>query len=1092
MAKRTDIRKILIIGAGPIVIGQACEFDYSGSQACRALQAEGYEVILINSNPATIMTDPDLATQTYIEPITVEAVSAIIKKERPHAILPTMGGQTALNIARELYENGVLQQYDVALIGADFNAIQTAEDRDAFKGVVEAVGLESLQSQTVSSLEEAKAVAATMGFPLILRPAFTLGGSGGSIVYKLEEFEEAVRHGLSQSPISQVLLEESALGWKEYEFEVMRDKKDNVVIVCSVENIDPMGIHTGDSITVAPAQTLSDREYHQLRNASIDIIRKVGVDAGGCNIQFAVHPKTGRFVVIEMNPRVSRSSALVSKATGVPIAKISAKLAVGMTLDEIQNDITQTTPACFEPAIDYVVTKIPRFSFEKFAGTSALLSPQMKSVGEVMAIGLTFQESFQKALRGLEVGLTGFYFPPVNLSDEVLVDRLGELSANRLQYVYWALKRGLSLDMIEAKTNLDPWFLSNFQELIDLEKELSRYTSVLAIPPELLKTAKAKGFGDEQIAKILSDEASNRIIATKAVTAYRKPLGIGPSYKAVDTCAGEFEAHTPYFYGSYAGLENEVPVPISEDRPKVVIIGGGPNRIGQGIEFDYCCVQAAFALEKLGYAAVMVNSNPETVSTDYDISDRLYFEPLTPEDVLNVLHQEQPLGVITQLGGQTPLKLAQSLKNTPYTVLGTSIDSLDAAEDRERFATLLEDLELLAPRSGIARTIVEALAVADDIGYPLIARPSYVLGGQAMRVFYNRASFQEYLHTVVQVEPDRPVLIDRFLEAAHEVDVDALSDGNDILIGGILEHVEHAGVHSGDSVCVFPAQNLSAKILADIEATTRKLASALNVKGLLNIQFAIKDDQLYVLEVNPRASRTVPFICKATNRNLVELAVRIMLGETLADIQPEPIAAPLDICVKAPVFPFIKFRGTDPKLGPEMRSTGEVMGIDHTFGMAFAKAQMGAGVRIPRQGTIFISLNNTDKLQALPMIQAFNQLGFTFMATTGTAQHLKAQGITAATVSKKHEGSNHIEDAIAAGVVQLVINTPAGESALSDDSYIRKAAIAHQVPLISTVPGAMAFAEAIKALTQQELTVTSLQNRATTMKAHSSVTQVMI
>ncbi len=1059
--KRTDLQRILIIGAGPIIIGQACEFDYSGSQACRALMAEGYEVILVNSNPATIMTDPNLATRTYIEPITPEIVARIIEKERPDAILPTMGGQTGLNIAYALHKNGTLNRYNVELIGANFQAIHTAEDREAFKEIVDQVGLESLRSETVSSYEQAKKVAETMGFPLIIRPAFTLGGSGGSIVDSSEEFKEAVEHGLFLSPINQVLLEESALGWKEYEFEVMRDGLDNVVIVCSVENVDPMGIHTGDSITVAPAQTLSDKEYHLLRNASIDIIRKVGVDAGGCNIQFAVHPKTGRFVVIEMNPRVSRSSALVSKATGVPIAKISAKLAVGMTLDEIMNDITRTTPACFEPAIDYVVTKIPRFSFEKFPGSKPMLSPQMKSVGEVMAIGLTFQESFQKALRGLEIGLTGFHFlRDESLDREALLAELARPSVNRLKWVYQALYDGLTMAEIAEATGLDPWFIENFREIIETEKALEKY-SCDQIPEELFKQAKAQGFGDAQIAKICGTDYDS-------IAAYRRKLGRNPVYKAVDTCAGEFEAHTPYFYSSYDGAENEIP-PSDGQKKKVAIIGGGPNRIGQGIEFDYCCVHAAFALQELGYEAIMINSNPETVSTDYDISDRLYFEPLTPEDVLNILREEKPHGIITQLGGQTPLKLSQSLRHEPIVnILGTSAEAIDVAEDRDKFSQVIEKLQLLAPESGIARTEAEVLEVAAKIGFPLLARPSYVLGGQAMRIFYSVESLKTYIREVVQVEPDHPVLIDRFLEEAKEVDVDAVSDGENVYIGAILEHVEHAGVHSGDSSCVYPSQEISEALLEEIRESTRKLALALHVKGLLNIQFAIKDGKLYVLEVNPRASRTVPFVCKATGVPLVKMATRIMLGEKLADVMPADIPQTQHVCVKAPVFPFVKFKGTDPKLGPEMRSTGEVMGIDDTFPMAFAKAQLGAGVKLPLTGTVFVSVNDYDKPRIVEIIKLYAGQGFNFVATGGTAKLLQDNGIAVEAINKKHQGGVHAESLILEDKIHLIINTPIGEAGLIDDSYIRKAAYEHDIPIATTLACAQAYALAIKSLKSDE------------------------
>lgn len=1072
MPKRTDIKKILIVGAGPIVIGQACEFDYSGSQACRALLDEGYEVILVNSNPATIMTDPQLATHTYIEPITPEIVTEIIKTDRPDAILPTMGGQTALNIAHTLHQQGVLKQYNVELIGANFQAIHTAEDRDEFKQVVESCGLESLHSEIATSMYEANAIASELGFPIIIRPAFTLGGSGGAIVYKAEDFETAIQHGLNLSPINQVLLEESALGWKEYEYEVMRDKNDNVVIVSSVENVDPMGIHTGDSITVAPAMTLSDKEYHALRDASIDIIRKVGVDAGGCNIQFAVHPQSGRIVVIEMNPRVSRSSALVSKATGVPIAKISAKLAIGMTLDEIQNDITEVTPACFEPSLDYVVTKIPRFAFEKFPGADATLSPQMKSVGEVMAIGMTFQESFQKALRGLEVGLTGFYFEkltPEQLSDEQLSAELKKQSNERMHWVYQALHRGFPLDRITDLTGLDPWFVHQLSGIVRTELQLKEE----GLTPYWLHRAKAKGFSNEQLSAITGQSLD--VITDQLKNC--KDTNVSAAYKSVDTCAAEFEAKTPYFYSTYDAQENEADFYESPagSKGKVVIIGGGPNRIGQGIEFDYCCVHAAMSLRKLGYEAIMVNSNPETVSTDYDISDRLYFDPLTPEDVSNILAQEKPLGVITQLGGQTPLKLSQALKSdasVPF--IGTSPESIDQAEDRDRFNEILKQTGLMAPENGMASTEAEALAVAERIGYPVMVRPSYVLGGRAMRIVYSTQSLSRYIQEAVDLAPDKPVLIDRFLDQAIEVDVDAVSDSETTFVGAILEHIEHAGVHSGDSVCVYPAQTIAPDMLSQIEAATHKLACALQVKGLLNIQFAIQDNQLYVLEVNPRASRTVPFVCKASGLNLVHIAVQVMLGKSLRDINI-PKTETRSVAVKAPVFPFIKFQGADPVLGPEMRSTGEVMGLDSTFPMAYAKALMGAGVKLPKAGKVFLSVNNLDKPEAIDVARGLTDLGFEVIATPGTAAYLREQGLTISETNKKHQGGQNIETLIEQGEIALVINTPMGEAALVDDSYIRKAAVAKQVPMVTTMPGAKAFVQAIHSLSHETLKVTSLQ-----------------
>ena len=1027
-------------------------------------------MILISSNPATIMTDPELATRTYIEPVTPEAVTSVIIKEQPDAILPTMGGQTALNVAFQLHQQGVLSKHNVELIGANFEAIRISEDREAFKKMLQSENLEILRSQTVSNYEDALKIAEELGFPLIIRPSFTLGGSGGSVVYTESEFQALVAHGLSLSPIGEILIEESALGWKEYEFEVMRDTRNNVVIVCSVENLDPMGVHTGDSITVAPAQTLSDKEYHVLRDASIRIIRAVGVDAGGCNIQFAIHPDTGRVIVIEMNPRVSRSSALVSKATGVPIAKISARLAVGYTLDEIPNDITQTTPASFEPAIDYVVTKIPRFSFEKFPGSISELSPQMKSVGEVMAIGATFQESFQKALRGLEVGLSGFYFPALNIQGQApsrgqILEKLLRPSSDRIQWLYYAFRANISTLELNRLTGIDLWFLENLAELSRIEDQLRQDKN---IAPVLLQHAKKRGFSDAQIALLTAQPA-------EAVRELRLNNKILPVYKAVDTCAGEFEAETPYFYSTYDGMENEAPVSSTPNK-KVMILGGGPNRIGQGIEFDYCCVHAAQTLQALGYEAIMVNSNPETVSTDYDISDRLYFEPMTPEDVLNVIEQEKPAGIIAQLGGQTPLKLSQSLRGQNIPILGTSTDSIDLAEDRDKLGKVLTQLGLKAPESGIERSEAEAPAVAHRIGFPLIARPSYVLGGQSMQIFYSEKNLKAYLANVVKVQPDYPVLIERFLESAKEVDVDAVCDGQSVYIGAVLEHIEHAGVHSGDSSCVWPVQTISKSLYQEITEATRALALALSVKGLLNIQFAICDEALYVLEVNPRASRTVPFVSKATGVPLVRMAIEVLLGKPLSQLLPvEPL--PAHVAVKVPVFPFIKFKETDPTLGPEMRSTGEVMGIDQTFSMAFAKALIAAGHTLPSTGNVFISVNNADKPKALEVAKLYERLGFRIVATAGTAAYFQQHGLHAMLIPKKHEGqAQHAEALIAEGFIQLVVNTPAGESALADDSYIRKAAILYNVPMAATVSGAMAMAEAIEALgNTAALTVTSLQ-----------------
>lgn len=1082
MPQRTDLKKILIIGAGPIIIGQACEFDYSGSQACRALKQAGYDVVLVNSNPATIMTDPDMADQTYVEPITPEMVAAIIKKERPCALLPTMGGQTALNTAYALYNDGTLEKYGVELIGANFKAIHTAEDREAFKQLVEGIGLEVLTSHTVHSVEEAMTKGQELGFPLIIRTGFTLGGSGGAVVYDESGLRKAAEKGIQESPVQQLLLEESALGWKEYEFELMRDSRDNVVIVCSVENVDPMGVHTGDSITVAPAQTLSDKEYHTLRNASIDIIRAVGVDAGGCNIQFAVHPQTGRVVVIEMNPRVSRSSALVSKATGIPIAKISAKLAVGLTLDEITNDITQTTPASFEPALDYVVTKIPRFSFEKFPGSLTDLSPQMKSVGEVMAIGRTFQESLQKALRSLEIGLDGFTFKPqaddpVSGDSEALKTLLKRPEERRIRWIYHALHQQMPVAELARVTGWDPWFLENLREIVNTEQAIRAFhqdNPESPLPEVLLNQAARQGFSASQIQSFLPSVSS-------ALAQQLDRLRTQAVFNAVDTCAGEFEAFTPYYYSTTHSTENEAK-PGALDKQKVVIIGGGPNRIGQGIEFDYCCVHSAMALQGLGYEAIMVNSNPETVSTDYDISDRLYFEPLTADTVLNILNQEKPLGIIAQLGGQTPLKLAKPLEDAGYSLLGTSVDSIDLAEDRQRFGDLLARLNLRAPESGTARSVEEVLAISRRIGYPLIARPSYILGGRAMQIFYSEARLIQYLNDVVHVEPDYPVLVERFLEDAMEVDVDAVSDGQDTLVAAVLQHIEQAGVHSGDSACVWPAQTISPEMLEEIEQTTHRLAVALNIRGLLNIQFALKEGKLYVLEVNPRASRTVPFVCKATGIPLVQMATRLMLGESLTSVKPlmpasqsQHVAMPKHVAVKIPVFPFNKFKGSDPKLGPEMKSTGEVMGIDASFAIAFAKAHIAANNKLPLSGSVFISVNDADKAKTLPVAEHLHRLGFTLTATAGTATFFQQAGLPVQALRKKHEGSPNVEELIKQGAISLVINTPVGEEARLDDSYIRKAALEFQVPLVTTIGGAKALAEGIESRQKGQFSVRSLQ-----------------
>ncbi|MEB3119364.1 MAG: carbamoyl-phosphate synthase large subunit [Limnothrix sp.] len=1095
MPRRDDIRKILLLGSGPIVIGQACEFDYSGTQACKALRAEGYEVVLVNSNPATIMTDPEMADRTYIEPLTPEVVEKIIIKERPDALLPTMGGQTALNIAVALAKSGVLARYGVELIGAKLAAIEMAEDRKLFKEAMERIGVGVCPSGLANSLEEARDVARQIGsYPLIIRPAFTMGGSGGGIAYNQEEFEEIAQSGLDASPVSQILIEQSLLGWKEYELEVMRDLADNVVIICSIENFDPMGVHTGDSITVAPAQTLTDKEYQRLRDASIKIIREIGVETGGSNIQFSVNPETGDVIVIEMNPRVSRSSALASKATGFPIAKFAAKLAVGYTLDEISNDITQKTPASFEPTIDYVVTKIPRFAFEKFPGTPAVLTTQMKSVGEAMAIGRTFQESFQKALRSLETGRAGWGCDRDEKipSLEQVRSSLRTPSPERVFTLRYAMQLGMSVEDIYELTGVDPWFLDKLQEILETEKLLKR-TPLKDMSAAILLAAKQQGFSDRQIAyatKTSEDE----------VRAYRKGLGIVPVYKTVDTCAAEFEAYTPYYYSAYetsslvlTGDEAETVAAETEtlpsDRQKVMILGGGPNRIGQGIEFDYCCCHASFALQADGYETIMVNSNPETVSTDYDTSDRLYFEPLTKEDVLNIIEAERPKGVIVQFGGQTPLKLSvplltalQSNPDLPTEIWGTSPDSIDMAEDRERFEHVLRELNIMQPPNGIARSYGEALDIARRIGYPVVVRPSYVLGGRAMEIVYSDADLERYMTVAVQVEPDHPILIDKYLENAIEVDVDAIADhGGNVTIGGIMEHIEQAGIHSGDSACAIPSFSLPTSALDTIRGWTIDLAKSLKVVGLMNIQFAVVtgdngQPQVYILEANPRASRTVPFVSKAIGVPLAKMAVRVMSGKTLAELDFEQEVIPDRFALKEAVLPFEKFPGTDTILGPEMRSTGEVMGVDPDFGTAFAKAALGAGQRLPLTGTVFVSVNSRDKAAIVPVVKELLDLGFEVLATEGTRKVLHEHGLKAVQLTLKiHEGRPNIRDAIVNGQVQLVINTPAGEQAQFDDRAIRRTALVYKVPIITTIAGAKATAAAIRSLQSQPLTVKSLQ-----------------
>jgi carbamoyl-phosphate synthase large subunit len=1081
MPRRQDIRKILLLGSGPIVIGQASEFDYSGTQACKALREEGYEVVLVNSNPATIMTDPETADRTYIEPLTPELVEKVIAKERPDALLPTMGGQTALNIAVTLAKNGVLDQYNVELIGAKLAAIEKAEDRKLFNEAMAKIGVQVCPSGTASSLEEAKAIARKIGtYPLIIRPAFTLGGTGGGIAYNQEEFEEMAQVGIDASPVSQILIDQSLLGWKEYELEVMRDLADNVVIICSIENLDPMGIHTGDSITVAPAQTLTDKEYQRLRDMSIKIIREIGVETGGSNIQFAVSPVNGDVVVIEMNPRVSRSSALASKATGFPIAKMAAKLAVGYTLDEINNDITKKTPASFEPTIDYVVTKIPRFAFEKFPGSEPVLTTQMKSVGEAMAMGRTFNESFQKALRSLETGRAGWGCDQAEKlpSGEQIRALLRTPNPDRIFAVRHAMQLGLTNEEIYELTGIDPWFLDKMQQLLETEKFLKR-TPLNQLTKEQLYVVKRDGFSDRQIAfatKTKEDE----------VRAYRKQLGVVPVYKTVDTCAAEFEAFTPYYYSTY---EDETEV-LPTDKPKVMILGGGPNRIGQGIEFDYCCCHAAYALKAAGYETIMVNSNPETVSTDYDTSDRLYFEPLTKEDVLNIIEAENPVGIIVQFGGQTPLKLALPLQqalnaensglNTK--IWGTSPDSIDSAEDRERFEQILKQLNIAQPPNGIARSYEDALIVARRIGYPVVVRPSYVLGGRAMEIVYSDTELERYMTFAVQVEPEHPILIDKFLENAIEVDVDAIADHTGrVVIGGIMEHIEQAGIHSGDSACSLPSISLPPAVLNQIRTWTVELAKALSVVGLMNIQFAVVgvgtySPQVYILEANPRASRTVPFVSKATGVPLAKLASLIMSGKTLEELGFTQEVIPSHIAVKEAVLPFNKFPGTDTLLGPEMRSTGEVMGIDSDFGRAFAKAELAAGERLPLQGTVFVSMSDRDKAAAVPVAKEFIDLGFTVMATTGTGKALQEQGLDVELVLKLHEGRPHVLDAIKNQKIQLIINTPSGEEAHTDARLIRRTALAYKIPIITTIAGAKATVAAIRSLQNTTLDVKGIQD----------------
>ncbi len=1064
MPRRTDIRTILLIGSGPIVIGQACEFDYSGTQACKALREEGYRVVLVNSNPATIMTDPEFAERTYIEPMTVPVLERIIAAERPDALLPTIGGQTGLNLALDLAAAGVLDKYGVELIGAKVDAIKRAEDRDLFKETIRSIGLDLPRSGAVTTMVEAEAVKDQLGLPVIIRPSRTLGGTGGSFAVTEEEFRTNVAWGLDASPIHEVLIEESIAGWKEFELEVMRDAKDNVVIVCSIENFDPMGVHTGDSITVAPAQTLTDKEYQVMRDAAVAIIRAIGVDTGGSNIQFAVHPRTGRLVVIEMNPRVSRSSALASKATGFPIAKIAAKLAVGYTLDEIRNDITRETPACFEPTIDYVVTKIPRFTFEKFPQASDTLGPQMKSVGEAMAIGRTFKESFQKAMRSLEIGSSGFE-PRAGVTDHELRERLRVPNADRLWHVGEAFRRGMTVDQVADLTLIDPWFLRHVDEILAEERALEG-TSLAQLTAERLRTLKQEGFSDLRLAELLG--------TTEDEVRARRTGAIEPVYKTVDTCGAEFVAHTPYLYSTFEDGDDESRP--DRGKKKIVILGGGPNRIGQGIEFDYCCVHSALALREDGFQTIMVNCNPETVSTDYDTSDKLYFEPLTLEDTLAIIRRERPDGVIVQFGGQTPLRLAVPLERAGVPIVGTSPDSIDRAEDRERFEQVLQTLDLKRPPNGIARSDDEAIRVADAIGYPVLVRPSYVLGGRAMEIVYDRQSLARYMRVAVKASPAHPVLIDQFLEDAIEVDVDAVSDGTDVVIGGIMEHIERAGVHSGDSACSLPPYSIDADVQAEIRRQTVALARELRVVGLMNVQFAVKARVVYVLEVNPRASRTVPFVSKAIGVPLAKIAARCMVGKTLAAQGFTREIVPAHVNVKEAVFPFIKFPGVDTVLGPEMKSTGEVMGIDGSFGAAFAKAQIAAGTLLPIDGTAFLSVPEEEKTNVVPVARKLAARGFRLVATRGTAAHLAAAGLEVETINKVQEGSPHIVDALRRGTVALVINTPAGAESFRDSFPIRRTALECRVPYFTTLAAAAAAAEGIDLLARGPFAVRPLQD----------------
>jgi len=1078
--RRNDIHRILLIGSGPIVIGQACEFDYSGTQACKALREEGYEVVLVNSNPATIMTDPATAERTYIEPLTWETVAKVIEQERPDALLPTLGGQTGLNVAMDLDRHGVLEKYGVQMIGANAQVIAKAEERDLFKQAMEKIGLEVCRGETVHSIEEAREAVKETGVPCVVRPSFTLGGSGSAVAYNRDEFDTLVRRGLDQSPITEVLIEESALGWKEYEMEVMRDLDDNVVIICSIENFDAMGVHTGDSITVAPAQTLTDKEYQRMRDASLAVIREIGVETGGSNIQFAIHPKTGRMVVIEMNPRVSRSSALASKATGFPIAKIAAKLAVGYRLHELPNDITRKTKACFEPTIDYVVTKVPRFAFEKFSEADTTLTTQMKSVGETMAIGRTFKESFQKALRGLEVGAFGFgsdgkdlWGTPDQPSEDEIRAKLSTPNAERAWYLRYALKSGMSIDEIYELTAIDPWFLDQLKEIVELEEQLRQYDDIADVDDALLRQAKQFGFSDRQLATLWHS-------SDLGIREHRKARGIVATFKAVDTCAAEFEAYTPYYYSTYE-QEDETP-PKQPGKKRIMILGGGPNRIGQGIEFDYCCCHASFALREMGIESIMVNSNPETVSTDYDTSDLLFFEPLTTEDALNIFDRAQPDGVIVQFGGQTPLNLARALDSAGVPIIGTSVDTIEAAEDREKFQKLLHELNLKQPANGIAVNLNQAREEVAKVGFPVLVRPSFVLGGRGMEICYDHKQFERYVAEAFVASEGQPVLIDGFLEDATEVDVDAISDGREVFVMGVMEHIEEAGVHSGDSACSIPPYSLPGPVVQEIREATHAMAKYLNVVGLMNVQYAVKMEDgrfnVYVLEVNPRASRTVPFVAKATGVPVAKLAAKVMAGKTLAELGVDREPIPSHVSIKESVFPFRKFVGVDIVLGPEMRSTGEVMGISERFSIAFAKSQLAAGVVLPpTHGKIFVSVAARHKDGMTELAGRLSALGFELIATEGTARRLEEAEIPVQRVKKIAQGHPNLIDHMIDGKIGLVMNTPSGKGARTDEGRIRAAAVQHGIPCITTIQAAEAAVKAMEALREERMDVQALQDR---------------